>query len=149
MPRCLMAKKWKAYTWPNRAENCSSRIDEIFSDGDSRDSLYSEVKQYHNENDHNEQERFHKKREQLEVQKHQSSQEQRQHHLQIGVIQTDDEEIDVVGDVDTISGYSTGTTGSGQTRTQPCWGAHSPTAGATAPSPPPLHASGALYYSGK
>lgn len=50
---------------------------------------------------------------------------------------TDDEEIDVVGDADLTKSN------------QGCWGPHSPTAGATAPSPPPLNASGALYYHGE
>lgn len=51
----------------------------------------------------------------------------------------EDEEIDVVGDVDNHQ----------VEHQQTCWGPHSPTAGATAPSPPPLNASGALYYHGK
>lgn len=51
----------------------------------------------------------------------------------------EDEEIDVVGDVDNHQ----------VDHQQTCWGPHSPTAGATAPSPPPLNASGALYYHGK
>ncbi|XP_018303318.1 zinc finger and SCAN domain-containing protein 21 [Mycetomoellerius zeteki] len=50
----------------------------------------------------------------------------------------EDEEIDVVGDVDNHQ----------VDHQQTCWGPHSPTAGATAPSPPPLNASGALYYHG-
>lgn len=51
----------------------------------------------------------------------------------------EDEEIDVVGDVDNHQ----------VDHQQTCWGPHSPTAGATAPSPPPLNASGALYYHGE
>ncbi|KAJ3660936.1 hypothetical protein Zmor_005362 [Zophobas morio] len=69
MPRCLMAKKWKAYPWPERPEPP----------------------------DH----------------------------------QDEDEEIDVVGDAPS------------------CWGPSSPTAGATAPSPPPTSPNGTtLVYNG-
>ncbi|XP_044733115.1 gastrula zinc finger protein XlCGF53.1-like [Chrysoperla carnea] len=64
MPRCLMAKKWKAYPWPDRAEDPT--------------------------------------------------------------IDDDDEEIDVVGDSPAL-----------EKNTSSCWGPSSPTAGATAPSPPP------------
>ena len=70
MPRCLMAKKWKAYPWPERPEPP----------------------------DH----------------------------------QDEDEEIDVVGDAPS------------------CWGPSSPTAGATAPSPPPTSPNGTtLVYNGR
>ncbi|KAI4470091.1 zinc finger and scan domain-containing [Holotrichia oblita] len=70
MPRCLMAKKWKAYPWPERPEP----------------------------------------------------------------LEEEEEEIDVVGD-------SPGSTG--------CWGPSSPTAGATAPSPPPTSPHGTtLLYNG-
>ena len=94
MPRCLMAKKWKAYPWPDRA-------DDVIPE----DSIRQQVQQ--------------------------QQQQQQQ--------QTDDEEIDVVGDAG----------GTIQQLPRTCWGPHSPTAGATAPSPPPLNASGALYYHGK
>jgi len=60
--------------------------------------------------------------------------EKRQHRHE-----PEDEEIDVVGDVDNHQ----------VDHQQTCWGPHSPTAGATAPSPPPLNASGALYYHGE
>ncbi|XP_017770709.1 PREDICTED: transcriptional repressor scratch 2 [Nicrophorus vespilloides] len=76
MPRCLMAKKWKAYPWPERPHDHS--FDE------------------------------------------------------------DEEEIDVVGDATPVS--STTTT---------CWAPSSPTAGATAPSPPPTSPHGTtLLYNG-
>lgn len=151
MPRCLMAKKWKAYSWPNRSENSDFKIDEVFSDGDSRESLGITVKQIYNRNNHHDQEHRYGKNEHMGVNIDQNSQEhQHQHqHPQVGAVQTDDEEIDVVGDADTIAGYATNTTSAGQISTQPCWSPHSPTAGATAPSPPPLNASGALYYNGK
>lgn len=71
MPRCLMAKKWKAYPWPDRVEESNLEIEE-------------------------------------------------------------DEEIDVVGD----SPGTAAATGK-NTVTATCWGPSSPTAGATAPSPPP------------
>lgn len=149
MPRCLMAKKWKTYSWPNKAENSGSKIDRIFDNGDLHDSVFIDLKYSNNQNAHRSQEKRFEKHEEQEVHKHPSSNEQRQQHCQVGAIQTDDEEIDVVGGVDTTSGYLTSTTSAGQTDAQPCWSPHSPTAGTTAPSPPPLHASGALYYNGK
>ena len=65
MPRCLMAKKWKAYPWPTGEEQAQQDDDE--------------------------------------------------------------EEIDVVGDAPVCEA----------TPAAPCWGPSSPTAAATAPSPPP------------
>ncbi|XP_034941583.1 protein snail [Chelonus insularis] len=95
MPRCLMAKKWKAYPWPDRQEDDVENMEK--SDIDTVQD---------------------KKR---------------------MTVETEDEEIDVVGD---------STTDGNRTSQQTCWGPHSPTAGTTAPSPPPLNASGALYYHG-
>lgn len=68
MPKCLMAKKWKAYPWPDRVGEPTIEVEE-------------------------------------------------------------DEEIDVVGD--SPANQKQATTSS------TCWGPSSPTAGATAPSPPP------------
>lgn len=77
MPKCLMAKKWKAYPWPDRNET-------------------------------------------IEVE--------------------DDEEIDVVGDSPLANKQATAT----------CWGPSSPTAGATAPSPPPHSPKGStILYNGE
>lgn len=82
MPRCLMAKKWKAYPWPERP------------DEDTRD-----VERKNEE---------------------------------------EEEEIDVVGDSPAV------------TSAVNCWGPSSPTAGATAPSPPPHSPSGTtILYNGK
>lgn len=67
MPKCLMAKKWKAYPWPDRVGEPTIEVEE-------------------------------------------------------------DEEIDVVGD---------SPANQKQTTTSTCWGPSSPTAGTTAPSPPP------------
>ncbi|KAF7988719.1 hypothetical protein HCN44_001292 [Aphidius gifuensis] len=108
MPRCLMAKKWKAYPWPDRQddednqdnENCLEKTTTTTSESELIDTV----------------------RERRRM-----------------IVETEDEEIDVVGD----SGND-GNRASQQT----CWGPHSPTAGTTAPSPPPLNASGALYYHG-
>lgn len=82
MPRCLMAKKWKAYPWPDRADEPIIDIEE-------------------------------------------------------------EEEIDVVGDSPANAGgvskpVTTATaTITSVAPTSSCWGPSSPTAGATAPSPPP------------
>ncbi|XP_014296865.2 transcriptional repressor scratch 1, partial [Microplitis demolitor] len=94
MPRCLMAKKWKAYPWPDRQD-------------DNEDTEKCNIE---------------------------TVQEKRR-----VAVEMEDEEIDVVGD-STSEGHSM--------NQQTCWGPHSPTAGTTAPSPPPLNASGALYYHG-
>lgn len=96
MPRCLMAKKWKAYPWPDRQEDDESM------EKTSNINTVQDGKRM--------------------------------------IIETEDEEIDVVGD---------NTSDGNKTTQQPCWGPHSPTAGTTAPSPPPLNASGALYYHGR
>ncbi|XP_012279153.1 transcriptional repressor scratch 2-like [Orussus abietinus] len=97
MPRCLMAKKWKAYPWPDREDDAD--LQELRAPEDLR---------------------------------HPPDPQERLGQRGDG---TEDEEIDVVGDTDPRAA-------------QTCWGPHSPTAGATAPSPPPLNAAGALYYHG-
>lgn len=94
MPRCLMAKKWKAYPWPDRQDD----------------------------------------EEETEISNVETVQEKRKM-----AVEMEDEEIDVVGD---------STSEGNRVNQQTCWGPHSPTAGTTAPSPPPLNASGALYYNG-
>ncbi|XP_066582448.1 uncharacterized protein scrt [Prorops nasuta] len=107
MPRCLMAKKWKAYPWPDRVD-----------DQQEEPSFVEE----------------HLLGEGLEMQQAPSVViEKRQHRHE-----PEEEEIDVVGDTDNRQ----------TEHQQTCWSPHSPTAGATAPSPPPLNASGALYYHG-
>uniref|UniRef100_V9IM97 Uncharacterized protein n=1 Tax=Apis cerana TaxID=7461 RepID=V9IM97_APICE len=107
MPRCLMAKKWKAYPWPDR-------VDDPQEEEESDPS--SILQESHG------------------MQQTAASLEKRQHRHE----PVEDEEIDVVGDTDSRQ----------VDHQQTCWGPHSPTAGATAPSPPPLNASGALYYHG-
>lgn len=107
MPRCLMAKKWKAYPWPDRQED----EDNVETKDNSMEITSTE-------------------RELIDT-----VQDRRRM-----MVDTEEEEIDVVGD-----STSDGNRASQQT----CWGPHSPTAGTTAPSPPPLNASGALYYHGK
>lgn len=110
MPRCLMAKKWKAYPWPDRVEDPQE---------DTNDP--SSLVRDHTPESH-------------EIQTSASLEKRQQHRHE-----PEDEEIDVVGDTD----------GRQVDHQQTCWGPHSPTAGATAPSPPPLNASGALYYHGE
>lgn len=86
MPRCLMAKKWKAYAWPERP---------AVADEEERQTRPEEP---------------------------------------------EEEEIDVVGDSPTAANAAAGS----------CWGPSSPTAGATAPSPPPHSPSGTtILYNGK
>lgn len=104
MPRCLMAKKWKAYPWPDRVEDSDTLEEEIAAEDTAVGRALVEDVNLQEKRDRSEPE---------------------------------EEEIDVVGDVDNRQG------------TQTCWSPHSPTAGATAPSPPPLNASGALYYHGE
>lgn len=84
MPRCLMAKKWKAYPWPERP------------DEETLDAVRT-------------------------------------------VEAESEEEIDVVGDSPAVGNA-----------VDACWGPSSPTAGATAPSPPPHSPSGTtILYNGK
>lgn len=96
-----MAKKWKAYPWPDRSEEPSTSATAA---NDSR----------------------------------------------VEVIIDEEEEIDVVGDAPAGNSGSSSTSnnnnnnnttqGAGKNTVQPttsCWGPSSPTAGATAPSPPP------------
>lgn len=85
MPKCLMAKKWKAYPWPDRVGEPTIEVEE-------------------------------------------------------------DEEIDVVGDSPANQKQTT--------TSSTCWGPSSPTAGATAPSPPPHSPEAAtkgstILYNGK
>ncbi|GLV42758.1 scratch [Carabus blaptoides fortunei] len=89
MPRCLMAKKWKAYPWPERPDDPPT----VPEHGDEPGASAPVV--------------------------------------------DEDEEIDVVGDSPVV--------------VQPpqCWGPSSPTAGATAPSPPPHSPAGStILYNG-
>lgn len=103
MPRCLMAKKWKAYPWPDREEDIITTTTTLETDTVTSDIV-----------------------------------ERQEPQIQQTVITTvepdEEEEIDVVGDLpataaDRQQGKSPGTAS--------CWGPSSPTAGATAPSPPP------------
>lgn len=102
-----MAKKWKAYPWPDRVDDDQEITTENNDDNTAAIGRGLVV---------GDQVNLQEKRDRSE---------------------NEEEEIDVVGDVDNRQG------------TQTCWSPHSPTAGATAPSPPPLNASGALYYHGK
>lgn len=103
MPRCLMAKKWKAYPWPERPEEPADPPDE---------------------------------EEEQETQT--PDQPRRLPSGAAGTPAEEDEEIDVVGD-------------SPAALPPPqCWGPSSPTAGATAPSPPPHSPSGTtILYNGE
>ncbi|XP_011300147.1 protein snail [Fopius arisanus] len=107
MPRCLMAKKWKAYPWPDRQDDDES------STAEAKDTI----------------EITSTGRELIDT----------VHDRRRMMVDTEEEEIDVVGD---------STSDGNRANQQTCWGPHSPTAGTTAPSPPPLNASGALYYHG-
>lgn len=111
MPRCLMAKKWKAYPWPDRVDDPQEEQTE----------QHQCLLQEHTPGAHG-------------IQQTAAAIEKRQPKHE-----PEDEEIDVVGDTDSRQ----------VDHQQTCWGPHSPTAGATAPSPPPLNASGALYYHGE
>ena len=124
-----MAKKWKAYPWPDRQD------DDDTSTGDNHEVDTSELIIGERITD--------------------TVHEHRRRHVQ----DTEDEEIDVVGDSTATNAQMTSSnssssssnnveSGGNRANQQTCWGPHSPTAGATAPSPPPLNASGALYYHG-
>ena len=123
-----MAKKWKAYPWPDRQD------DDDTSTGDNHEVDTSELIIGERITD--------------------TVHEHRRRHVQ----DTEDEEIDVVGDSTATNAQMTSSnsssssnnveSGGNRANQQTCWGPHSPTAGATAPSPPPLNAAGALYYHG-
>uniref|UniRef100_A0A336MSQ0 RNA-directed DNA polymerase n=1 Tax=Culicoides sonorensis TaxID=179676 RepID=A0A336MSQ0_CULSO len=108
MPRCLMAKKWKAYPWPDRNEEPSTST---------------------------------------AVANQQSQQQQQQQQQQVTVTTTpavasevvieEEEEIDVVGDTGTNSNANNSNNSKNGVTQSTGWGPSSPTAGATAPSPPP------------
>ncbi|KAI4473966.1 hypothetical protein M0804_015076 [Polistes exclamans] len=121
MPRCLMAKKWKAYPWPDRLDDPQQQQHE------QNGSVG--IEQEHVNNNTNNGHDLQRTISNLVMDK----KHHRHHH------EPEDEEIDVVGDTDNRQ----------VDHQQTCWGPHSPTAGTTAPSPPPLNASGALYYHGE
>lgn len=140
MPRCLMAKKWKAYPWPDRAEDKNSgNSGSAISTCDSIVTLPE-----------------------VSIQLVEKKVEPKSRRSTID----EDEEIDVVGDnvlanaaatatviikssdlKSSVSASSSSSSSSSaspsnqssetSTATATCWGPSSPTAGATAPSPPP------------
>ncbi|XP_055529472.1 protein escargot-like [Wyeomyia smithii] len=129
MPRCLMAKKWKAYPWPDRAKECptpGSSSTTITSSSSLTGSAPTTP----------------------------SPQPTPLAPMVVVEVLEEDEEIDVVGDSPaaattgsskscssvpppTVTGSETGTASSASATAATCWGPSSPTAGATAPSPPP------------
>ncbi|XP_073836600.1 scratch [Musca autumnalis] len=135
MPRCLMAKKWKAYPWPDRAEDKNSTNSN--SSTSTCDTIASLPE--------------------VSIQLVEKKVEPKSRRSTID----EDEEIDVVGDnvlanaatatviikssdlklsSSSASSASSSTNQSNSetsTATATCWGPSSPTAGATAPSPPP------------
>ncbi|XP_075162366.1 scratch [Haematobia irritans] len=150
MPRCLMAKKWKAYPWPDRAEDKTSNHSSSSSANSDSECSLPEVS--------------------IELVEKKVEPKSRRSTID------EDEEIDVVGDnmlvinsasstpptaatatviikssdlkssasssSSSSSSSSPSSTASNQinetsTGKATCWGPSSPTAGATAPSPPP------------
>jgi hypothetical protein len=102
-----MAKKWKAYPWPDRAED---------------PNITSSSQQ----NEQPEQQQ------QIQIQfKQEPPPQQQPSASNVVEVADEEEEIDVVGDSPAALAASK------QTVTATCWGPSSPTAGATAPSPPP------------
>ncbi|XP_012156407.1 protein roadkill [Ceratitis capitata] len=146
MPRCLMAKKWKAYPWLDRVEDniASAAVQEANPKASAVATSPPSPQQQQQQ-----QQQYHSRR----------SSKSRRSTID------DDEEIDVVGDnalalatggvstaelvengakVETrtihITAAAATTTVAATTSnssTPTCWGPSSPTAGATAPSPPP------------
>ncbi|XP_037940629.1 chorion transcription factor Cf2 [Teleopsis dalmanni] len=146
MPRCLMAKKWKAYPWPDRTDDTTTN---------SNHSQDQQQQQQQQQPDISIQ----------IVNKREPHSPTPTPTIQTaGVLATtksrrstidDDEEIDVVGDNAVVTTATTAATTviinvnsnkteqqrtattNGTTPAATCWGPSSPTAGATAPSPPP------------
>nr|XP_014102984.1 chorion transcription factor Cf2 [Bactrocera oleae] len=148
MPRCLMAKKWKAYPWLERIEDNTMAVAANDSDKTQATVISHEL--------------LHKRSVAAASPSPQQQQQQQQQQTQYNRRSSksrrstidDDEEIDVVGDnahalatastelvdnskVVTTAASNTATGANGATPTATCWGPSSPTAGATAPSPPP------------
>lgn len=133
MPRCLMAKKWKAYPWQDRPEESTATITAITATTTPPIQTLTASNQT---------------RETIISATNTEGIESVAVASAIGTIATqtvdEDEEIDVVGDSPSAivtSGTTSVSTIVGKTSTvatvPTCWGPSSPTAGTTAPSPPP------------
>ena len=109
MPRCLMAKKWKAYQWPDRNED----------DHDTAVVMKPEPHTFLNN---------HHLHQQLPAQPMDEDEE-------IDVVGDDNINTTTKAAITTIT--TTSTTTSTTNCSSTCWSPSSPTAGTTAPSPPP------------
>ncbi|XP_058465254.1 protein escargot-like [Malaya genurostris] len=131
MPRCLMAKKWKAYPWPDRVDECqitgsSSTTATTASSGTTTATAAAAMTT-------------------TTVSPAPTTPSPPLAPSVIVEVLEEDEEIDVVGDSPAAAATknsavpaSAGTEpGATATVAATCWGPSSPTAGATAPSPPP------------
>lgn len=137
MPRCLMAKKWKAYPWPDRSNSDDSQDEDekhirtrITTQQPIVTSIPTKTIVSNNQ-------------QKIIFNKLPNPQQQQQ---------DDDEEIDVVGvgtsviianttatstTTNVVSGGKQEVGKSKLPTTSTCWGPSSPTEGTTAPSPPP------------
>ncbi|XP_055909977.1 PR domain zinc finger protein 1 [Eupeodes corollae] len=159
MPRCLMAKKWKAYPWPDRTESKHISNSISCNNNNNNNSQILDDEEDDSSSECNLQIVIEEKIPTTPTTNQQSV------IVDLPISVDDDEEIDVVGDntsatlihgkhqhqhqhqhqqqLDQRTTSSTTTTASATTAaassTTPstCWGPSSPTAGATAPSPPP------------
>lgn len=138
MPRCLMAKKWKAYPWPDRSNSDDSQDEE--DEKQQRTKLLTTTI--------NQQPIVTS----IPTKTIVSNSQQKVFNTKLPnpnpQPQDDDEEIDVVGVGTSViiantTATSTATSGKqeiGKSKlptTSTCWGPSSPTEGTTAPSPPP------------
>ncbi|XP_054735582.1 fez family zinc finger protein erm [Anastrepha obliqua] len=160
MPRCLMAKKWKAYPWLDRIDDTQAATGEATVKESQEPNVNIELVPKHS---------VARSPSPSSTQQYRRSSKSRRSTID------DDEEIDVVGDnaaavaalagvigttvatateiqnngkadlsvqrtIPTAATTTSNTSGSssiGPTPTATCWGPSSPTAGTTAPSPPP------------
>uniref|UniRef100_A0A182QR48 Uncharacterized protein n=1 Tax=Anopheles farauti TaxID=69004 RepID=A0A182QR48_9DIPT len=135
MPRCLMAKKWKAYPWPDRAEEqpvagAEQELDTTTATTTHTTSSSSAASANGSDATCS-----------TPATVAPESSPPQSTPATTGELVEEDEEIDVVGDspaAATATAASSKSTTAGSTvAVATCWGPSSPTAGATAPSPPP------------
>uniref|UniRef100_A0A182WI46 Uncharacterized protein n=1 Tax=Anopheles minimus TaxID=112268 RepID=A0A182WI46_9DIPT len=153
MPRCLMAKKWKAYPWPDRAEEQPTAEQELDSTASTttstnsplhtvpsspstveRTTISSSSSSSSNSSASNNETTSTSSTPSTVAPE--CSQPQGTSQGPIELVE-EDEEIDVVGDSPAAATATAASSKSTGSTVATCWGPSSPTAGATAPSPPP------------
>uniref|UniRef100_A0A182LT08 Uncharacterized protein n=1 Tax=Anopheles culicifacies TaxID=139723 RepID=A0A182LT08_9DIPT len=149
MPRCLMAKKWKAYPWPDRAEEQPTAEQELDSTASTTTSTSSSLHTVPSSPSAVERTSSSSSSSSSGANNDttstssppstvapECSQPQGTSQGTVELVE-EDEEIDVVGDSPAAATATAASSKSTGSTVATCWGPSSPTAGATAPSPPP------------